>query len=278
MLQPARPPFFLASGGLVGHGCEGNGWFSARLCRLGPFRCRVSCPGSACKVEAARLLWNKVLQALLHLVVSCSGGGGGPVGLVGGGSEDLVGASVRGGPCTGVFRRPVMAAASSASGLLRFWQAAEVRGSWVQDVEKAAGLVEARRLGRARLPRGGGRRRRRSACIQGRRSLGRGPDRWAFSGSFCSSARTGVYCGPLQSRRAMELLSASRWVATAGADARRRRRRRLLESSASVGSKDQFAISFFFEVLCVSWAGQLSSVSFYSVSVFVRSLYAFLIP
>jgi len=193
VLQPARPPFFLASGGLVGLGCEGNGWFSARLCRLGPFRCRVSCPGGACKVEAARLLWNKVLQALLHLVVSCSGGGGGPVGLVGGGSEDLVGASVRGGPCTGVFRRPVMAAASSASGLLRFWQAAEVRGSWVQDVEKAAGLVEARRLDRARLPRGGGRCRRRSACIQGRRSLGRGPDRWAFSGSFCSSARTGVY-------------------------------------------------------------------------------------
>lgn len=99
----------------------------------------------------------------------------------------------------------------------------------------------------------------------------------AFSGSFCSSARTGVYCGPLQSRRAMELLSASRWAATAGADARRRRRRRLLESSASVGSKDQFAISFFFEVLCVSWSGQLASVSFYNIFVFVRSLYAFLI-
>jgi len=143
-------------------------------------------------------------------------------------------------------------------------------------VEEAAGFVEARRLDRARLPRGGGRRRRR-ACIQGRRSLGRGPDRWAFSDSFCSSARTGVYCGPLQSRRAMELLSASRWAAAVGAGARRRRRQRLLKSSASAGSKDQFAISFFFEVLCVSWAGQLSSVSFYSISVFIRSLYAFLI-
>ena len=55
VLQPARPPFFLVSGGLVGLGCEGNGWFSTWLCRLGPSRCRIWCPGGACKVEAARL-------------------------------------------------------------------------------------------------------------------------------------------------------------------------------------------------------------------------------
>ena len=102
VLQPARPPFLLASDGLVGLGCEGNLWFSARLCRLGPSRCRVWCPGGACKVEAARPQWNKVLQALFHLVVTCSGVGDKPVGWELFRSGDRVGASDLDGSCTGV--------------------------------------------------------------------------------------------------------------------------------------------------------------------------------
>ena len=102
VLQPARPPFLLASDGLVGLGCEGNVWFSARLCRLGPSRCRVWCPGGACKVEAARPQWNKVLQALFHLVVTCSGVGDKPVGWELFRSGDRVGASDLDDSCTGV--------------------------------------------------------------------------------------------------------------------------------------------------------------------------------
>ena len=102
VLQPARPPFLLASDGLVGLGCEGNVWFSARLCRLGPSRCRVWCPGGACKVEAAQPQWNKVLQALFHLVVTCSGVGDKPVGWELFRSGDRVGASDLDGSCTGV--------------------------------------------------------------------------------------------------------------------------------------------------------------------------------
>ena len=76
----------------------------------------------------------------------------------------------------------------------------------------------------------------------------------------------------------MELLPASgSAVAVRVAIDRRRRGLRLLESSASAGSKDLFAFLFFFEVLCVSWSGQLASVSFYNIFVFVWSLYAFLI-
>ena len=144
-------------------------------------------------------------------------------------------------------------------------------------------------MDRAHLPRGNSRRHRRD-CFQGWRSLGRGPDRRAFRDSFCSFARMdvycretclfrrmGVYCGLLQSWRAMELLPASGSAVAVRVAIDRRRGLRLLESSASAGSKDEFAFLFFFEVLCVSWSGQLASVSFYNIFVFVRSLYAFLI-
>jgi hypothetical protein len=92
VLQPVRPPFFLTSDGLVGLGWEGNVWFSARLCGLGPSRCRVWCPGGACKVETARLQWNKVIQTLFHLAITSSGVGGGPMGWEFFGSGDRVGA------------------------------------------------------------------------------------------------------------------------------------------------------------------------------------------
>ena len=84
------------------------------------------------------------------------------MGSVGGGSEDLDGASVRAGPCTGVFRRPVMAAASLASGLLHFRQVVEVRGFWFQDVEDIAGAVVDWWMDRVRTSRSDIRQRRRT--------------------------------------------------------------------------------------------------------------------
>ena len=75
----------------------------------------------------------------------------------------------------------------------------------------------------------------------------------------------------------MELLPASGSAVAVRVAIDRRRGLRLLESSASAGSKDEFVFLFFFEVLCVSWSGQLASVSFYNIFVFVWSLYAFLI-
>ena len=77
------------------------------------------------------------------------------------------------------------------------------------------------------------------ACIQGRRSSGRGPDLWAFSNNFCSSERLSVYDGPHQNRYAVELLSAMGSSAASGVSVFRRR------------------VSGF-----VCWFGRLSSVSF----------------
>jgi hypothetical protein len=114
VLLPARPPFFLASVGLVGLGGEGNGWIFARLCRLGPFRSRVWCPGGARKVEAACLQWNNILQALFHLAVTCSGVGGELVRWESFGSRDRVGASDLDGSCLGV-PAPYLLSAEMAS-------------------------------------------------------------------------------------------------------------------------------------------------------------------
>jgi hypothetical protein len=90
VLSPARPPLLFASGGNVGLGWEGNGWFSAQRCSLRPSRVRVWCPSGACKVEAVPSQWNKVLRPFLHFVVTRSGAGDGLVGLVLAGSGDLV--------------------------------------------------------------------------------------------------------------------------------------------------------------------------------------------
>jgi hypothetical protein len=81
VLPPARPPFFFASDGLGGLGCEGNGWISRRRRRLGSFRFRVVCPADGRKVEASSVRWNKLLRPFLRLVVYCSGAGDGLVRL-----------------------------------------------------------------------------------------------------------------------------------------------------------------------------------------------------
>ena len=81
MLSPARPPFFFASDGLVGLGCEGNGWLSPRRRSLGPSRFRVVFPAGGRKVEVSSVQWNKVLWPSLRLVVNRSGAGDGLVRL-----------------------------------------------------------------------------------------------------------------------------------------------------------------------------------------------------
>ena len=80
----------------------GDRRFSTRRCRLGPSRGRF--PGGDCLVEAARLMWNNVLLAFIHLAGACSGAGGGPVGL------ELTGSAGPGGLRLGVLGRQVMAA------------------------------------------------------------------------------------------------------------------------------------------------------------------------
>ena len=102
MLLPARPPFFLASVGICGLGCEGNGWLSPRRRCLGPSRFRVVFPAGGRMVEASSVLWNKVLRPFLCLVVIRSGAGDGLVRLGFVGFEDQVVAPDLGGPCTGV--------------------------------------------------------------------------------------------------------------------------------------------------------------------------------
>jgi hypothetical protein len=107
--------------------------------------------------------------------------------------------------------------------------------------EDAAGDAEARRMDQARVSCIGVHRCQR-ACFQGRRSLGCGPDRWAFSDGFNLSVQMSFYCGSPQSLCVMKLHLASGSVAAAGVSVSRRRS---LESSVQGGSKDQFVISVF---------------------------------
>ena len=102
MLPPARPPFFFASDGLVGLGCEGNGWVSPQRRSLGPSRFRVVFPAGGRKVGASSVQWNKVLWPSLRLVVNRSGAGDGLVRLGFVGFVDQVGAPDLGESCTGV--------------------------------------------------------------------------------------------------------------------------------------------------------------------------------
>jgi hypothetical protein len=60
-------------------------------------------------VEAAPLLWNKILLASLHLVVMFSGGGGGPVGWEPSGSGGPMVTLVRVGSCIGVYSHRLLA-------------------------------------------------------------------------------------------------------------------------------------------------------------------------
>jgi len=89
---------------------------------------------------------------------------------------------------------------SPASVLLCLRRAVKVRGFCLEGAEQAGGPVVAWWLAQTRSSLGGDSLRRR-ALGQGRRSLGRVPDRWTFVVCF-------FYCGSSQSRAAIELLPA----------------------------------------------------------------------
>ena len=92
-----------------------------------------------------------------------------------------------------------------------------LRRSWdifCKDATAAVGLTDGWRVDRARVSPDDGRRR---ALVQGRRSLGRGPGRWAIGDAFISSVRVSVYFDSSQSLVAMELRrSWGRWRAGDG--------------------------------------------------------------
>jgi len=77
VLPPARPLISPASGGLLGLGCEGDLWFSARWCRLGTSLSRFvfpgRCPSGVGEAMTAAARWNKSLQ-LLHCLGDVSSG------------------------------------------------------------------------------------------------------------------------------------------------------------------------------------------------------------
>jgi hypothetical protein len=110
---------------------------------------------------------------------------------------------------------------------------------------------------------------RRRAWIQGRGCLGCGPN----SVASYSPQAVSVFCGPFQSRCAMEFPSASGSTAAAGVSLFRRG---FLESSACKGSRDLVVIFTFPRAVCESRVGQLSSVFLYGILVRVRVLYVFL--
>ena len=135
------------------------------------------------------------------------------------------------------------------------------------DAEIAVDLVQTWRVERTRSSRGGFGHRRR-VWLQGRWGLGRVPDRWIF-GVVLISSTASVCCGSSQSQAAMELLSTWGWwiwrrEAAAGGGCR------LLPVPAYGGPRDSFVISLFVRVLCASLVVLLSSVSYVTVSVFVR--------
>jgi hypothetical protein len=74
---------------------------------------------------------------------------------------------------------------------------------FIKDAATYVGEVVSRKVDPTRFPLGV---RRRRVPVQGLRSLGCSPDRYCFSVGFNLSFATGVYCGPVQSLLAMELL------------------------------------------------------------------------
>ncbi|CAD6230674.1 unnamed protein product [Miscanthus lutarioriparius] len=166
VLPPARSPLPSAFGDLWVLECVGEWWIFDRRCRLGT-RYRGRSPGGGREVVTASPWWNKVLLALSHLVVTCSGAGGGPVRSGLSGSGDRVGAPDPVGSCSGVL--PAVARRlGRASGSLAFC---------FVDAVAAVGLLEDRWLDRARASCGGSRRRRR-ALVHDPGSSG-----WSFLGS-----------------------------------------------------------------------------------------------
>jgi hypothetical protein len=193
-------------------------------CRLGCSLSRVSCPSGVGGSAAAASRWNKSSWALPRPV-------GAPL-------RHRWRAHGGGSPCL----EPLYKSRSAAVHRPWWWRPEPVM--CLEDVEVAAGAVDARRTDRARCSRGGGFRRRR-AWIQGRGSLGCGPDRCVFSVASYSSMAVSVFCGPFQSLCAMEFPSASGSTAAAGVGVFRRRRRGFLESSARKGSRGHVVIFTF---------------------------------
>ena len=219
------------------------------------------CPGGVVEVTAAAApSWNKVLP----------------------GSSSPVGARLRrrqracGGrsPCVGdlyrswsaVARRPrwrwpLRLLPCSAGVLPR-----RLQRSWdifCKDATAAVGLTDGWRVDRARVSPDDGRRR---ALVQGRRSLGRGPGRWAIGDAFISSVRVSVYFDSSQSLVPMELRRS--WGRRRAGDGVRRAAGEiaLWRIRDAEGPRGLFVIFLFLRDLS---AKQLSSVSFLNVSVFV---------
>ena len=137
------------------------------------------------------------------------------------------------------------------------------------DAEPAWDLVQDWRVEQIRPSRGGFIHRRR-VWFQGRRSLGRVPDRWIFGVSFISFMAS-VFCDSYQSHAAMELLPTWGWwqwlrVGTGGGGWRW-----IPEALVCGGPRVLFVISLFIRVLCASMVVHLFSVSNLTVSIFVRT-------
>ena len=76
-----------------------------------------------------------------------------------------------------------------------------------------------------------------------------------------------IFCGSLQSLRAMESSSVLGRAAARSGDFRWRGSS---EAPASIGGRDLLVIFLFLKALCASWVGLWSSVSMFDILVFVR--------
>jgi len=139
----------------------------------------------------------------------------------------------------------------------------------IKDGEVAVGSVAGWWMNQAQASLSDGCRRRR-ALIHGQEGSGCVPGRWSFNVCFIPSLESGVLCGSFQSHGAMGLLLTwgerrleSAVVSGSG------ERRRTLEDSVCRGSKGFVVISLCLRGLRANRVGQLSSVSFLDVSVFV---------
>ena len=169
------------------------------VCRLRPRVSRFGFPGDAGEAEAAALCWNKSSRTLPPLV----------------GALLRHRRRARGGESFGVgalFRSPPAASCRSSTGM-------RLPIFCFKVAEAAAGLMEVWRVDPARVSCGGGRRRRRE-WIQDRGDSGRVPGRRATSDGF-------IFCGSLQSLRAMESSSVLGRAAARSGDFRCRVRRKL---------------------------------------------------
>ena len=133
------------------------------------------------------------------------------------------------------------------------------------DREDASGLVEAWRVEQVQPSRDGSGRRQR-ICVQGHRSSGCVPGRWASRGGSFLSFMASVYCGSFQSFLAMGFqLAMGGWRSIPAADGKSHRRRNLVHKGSRV-----FVVNVvFFRDLCVKCLDHVSSVSGHNVPVCV---------